>query len=99
MDEPAIQTQLRRAYTPERTVLEKEWQFLVGFEVDVRFRGRLLRTGVVDAATADGSIAWLARQGVQERVLLAKDECYELWVTGIDDRRIRVRKENASREA
>ena len=67
----------------------------MGFEVDMRLKGRVLRTGVVDAATADGSIVWLARQDVQERVLLAKDEGYELWVTGIDDRRIRVRKENA----
>lgn len=83
------------ACTPEKAVLEEEWQFLAGFEVDVRLGRRLMRTAVVDSATADGRIAWLCRQGVQERTLILKAEGYGLWVTKIDDRRIRERKEIA----
>lgn len=94
MGETAIKSQTRpAAYTPEKTELEEEWQFLPGFEVDVRLGRRLMRTAVVDSATADGSIAWLSRQGVQERTLILKAEGYGLWVTKIDDRRIRERKE------
>lgn len=92
MNEAAIDTVLWQGSKAEaKTQLAKDWQFLVGCEVEVRRGRRLLRTGLIDAATEDGSIAWLSRQGVYERRLLTRSEGYDLWITKLDYQRVLAR--------
>lgn len=92
LNEAAIETvHWRGSGLEAKTELAEDWQFLVGCEVDVRRGRRLLRTGVIDAATDDGSIVWLSRQGVQERGLLTKSEGYDLWITKLDNQRVLAR--------
>lgn len=55
-----------------------EWAKLPGTEVEVRLDGALYRRGRIDAATADGTIAWLAQDGPQERTLIDKASGYEI---------------------
>jgi hypothetical protein len=89
MNEAETGTVLWRGSMVEaRTELAEDWRFLVGCEVDVRRGRRLLRTGVIEAATDDGSIVWLSRQGVQERRLLTKSEGSDLWITKEDNQRV-----------
>lgn len=93
MNEAAIETMLwRESLVGAKTELAEEWQFLAGCEVDVR-RGRcLLRTGLIDAATDDGNVVWLSRQGVHERRLLTRADGYDLWITKLDKQRVLARK-------
>ena len=55
-----------------------EWAKLAGAEVEVRLDGALYRYGRIEAATADGAIAWLAQDGLEERTLIDKDSGYEI---------------------
>lgn len=55
-----------------------EWAKLAGAEVEVRLDGALYRYGRIEAATADGAIAWLAQDGLEERTLIDKDSGYEM---------------------
>lgn len=75
------------SYGP-RKVIGDEWQRLVGAEVDVRQFGRAVRKGTVDAATPDGSMVWVARQGVDERTLLHKADGHELWLAASELQRL-----------
>lgn len=55
-----------------------EWEKLTGAEVEVRLNGTLYRRGRVEAATADGTIAWLAQDGLKGRTLIDKASGYEI---------------------
>lgn len=92
MNEAAIETvPWRGSMVEAKTELAEDWQFLVGCEVDVRRGRRLLRTGAIDAATDDGNIVWLSRQGVHERRLLTRADGYDLWITKLDNQRVLAR--------
>lgn len=58
-----------------------EWDRLVGATVEVRLNGNRVRTGLVDAATPDGSIIWLSQDGPLDRVLIEKAQGYEMWIS------------------
>lgn len=62
--------------------LESNWSDLVGEEIQIRLRGRRVRTGVVDAASRDGRFLWVAAHGNDSRILLDRDEGYEAWKMG-----------------
>jgi hypothetical protein len=62
-----------------RSLVTYEWHLLVGAEVEVIQRGRIVRSGIVDDATADGTVAWVAQDGVEQRRLIDKADGYELW--------------------
>jgi hypothetical protein len=92
MNEAAIEAVVWRGSMVEaKTELAEDWQFLVGCEVDVRRGRRLLRTGAIDAATDDGNVVWLSRQGVRERRLLTRADGYDLWITKLDHQRVLTR--------
>ncbi|MDQ0923865.1 hypothetical protein QF038_002373 [Pseudarthrobacter sp. W1I19] len=55
-----------------------DWTKLPGVEVEVLLCGTLFRRGYVDAATADGKIAWIAQDGPRERVLIDKASGFEI---------------------
>jgi hypothetical protein len=57
-----------------------DWQRLVGSRVEVRRRGCHVRLGVVESATRDGAAIWLAQEGALTRMLVHKDEGYQVWV-------------------
>ena len=55
-----------------------EWEKLPGAEVEVRLDGALFRRGRIEAATADGTIAWIAQDGLKDRTLIDKASGYEI---------------------
>jgi hypothetical protein len=48
--------------------------------VEVRKDHKFFRTGFVDSAMPDSSALWLALDGPNDRILIAKAEGYEVWV-------------------
>lgn len=56
------------------------WSQLVGEQVEIKLAGQYVRTGVVDLATPDDSVLWLAADGVWTRQLFDKYSGYEVWV-------------------
>jgi hypothetical protein len=65
---------------PEVFVKFDDWSQLPGTEVEIWLSGRLARTGVIDSATADSSIAWAAADGSFDRKLFEKANGVELRV-------------------
>lgn len=57
-----------------------DWALLTGAVVEVRRHGTLLGSGRVDAATPDGTIVWLAREGLTNRTLIDKASGFEIWI-------------------
>ena len=57
-----------------------DWRRLVGAQVEVRRRGCHVRFGIVESATRDGAAIWLAQQGALNRMLVHKDEDYQVWL-------------------
>ena len=92
MNEATINTVAWQGSKAEgKTQLAENWQFLVGCEVEVR-RGRcILRTGLIDAATEDGNIVWLSREGVFDRRLMTRSEGCDIWITKLDYQRVLAR--------
>lgn len=58
----------------------EDWSQLIGAFVEVRVKGRCLRTGYVDDAMPDSSALWLAADEISSRTLIAKAEGYEVWL-------------------
>lgn len=57
-----------------------DWYRLPSATVEVRRYGAFVRTGRVDAATTDSQMLWLSPEGVDARVLLDKQDGYEVWI-------------------
>ncbi|MEV7649127.1 hypothetical protein [Arthrobacter sp. NPDC089319] len=57
-----------------------DWSRLVGADVEVRHRGNPLREGLIEAVTGDSKVAWLAQDGCHQRLMILKDEGYEIWL-------------------
>jgi hypothetical protein len=64
----------------QRFYLYQDWERLVGAIVEVRLKGLCVRSGRVDAVTANGAIVWIAQEGALGRVLIDKSEGYEIWI-------------------
>lgn len=58
-----------------------DWIPVVGEAVQIRNNGEVVRDGVADAVTKDGSILWLAADGAHNRQMIIKDEGNEVWMT------------------
>jgi hypothetical protein len=56
------------------------WEKTIGLEVEVHGLTGLYRRGIVDAATADGGIVWIAQCGAQERKLIDKHDGYKVYL-------------------
>jgi hypothetical protein len=55
-----------------------DWEQLCGAEVDVYLSSQFIRRGLVEAATPDGRMLWLAALGTLGRKLIDKAEGYEV---------------------
>ncbi|YCK79919.1 hypothetical protein M1D89_00575 (plasmid) [Arthrobacter sp. D3-18] len=62
----------------KRTSFVQDWHLLVGAVVEVRWEGRVIRTGLVDDVTASGDIIWIAADGFDSRTMIDKREGYKL---------------------
>lgn len=58
----------------------KNWNALVGVDVEIRQHGQRVRMGRVDDVLADSSILWLAANGGLPRTMFAAADGYEVWV-------------------
>ena len=59
--------------------LRDDWSRLTGRTVEVWLEGRPVATGIVDQATADDSVLWLAAHGIQRRKLYDKLAGFQVW--------------------
>lgn len=65
---------------PLRAYPYYDWARLQGATVEVLRDGVVVRDGRVDATTADGTMVWLAQEGLSGRVLIDKAAGYEIRV-------------------
>jgi hypothetical protein len=61
-----------------------DWSRLPGTEVEVHRRGKLIRSGVVDAVTPDSAMVWLSADHNGSRALFESAEGYEVWADPLD---------------
>ena len=54
------------------------WSNLVGKEVQILYGGKLIRAGRVAATSPDGTMLWLARDGILDRKLIQRTYGFEL---------------------
>ncbi|MET4538440.1 hypothetical protein ABIE37_000195 [Arthrobacter bambusae] len=55
-----------------------DWSLLIGFVVDVRRHGYIIRTGRVEDATTSGDTVWIAAEGFEGRMLFEQASGYDL---------------------
>ena len=57
-----------------------DWKRLIGAHVELRRQQQFVRRGVVEDATPDSSILWLAADGINPRTMYEAAEGYSVWV-------------------
>jgi hypothetical protein len=55
-----------------------DWCTLDGANVEIRYQGSIVCSGIVDAVTEDGSILWV-HSAVEGRRLFEKADSYQAW--------------------
>ncbi|MDR6989206.1 hypothetical protein J2Y66_003721 [Paenarthrobacter nitroguajacolicus] len=60
--------------------LQHNWRPLVGRTVTVKLQTHEVRTGVVDAVTADDQILWLDCHGNNPRRLFERSDGFQIWI-------------------
>ncbi|GGH96730.1 hypothetical protein ACFFGR_00560 [Arthrobacter liuii] len=60
--------------------LRVDWSRLPGRSVEVRLRGEHVASGVVDQSAEDGSVLWIAAEGISTRRIFDKSSGYQIWV-------------------
>lgn len=58
-----------------------EWSLLVGAKVEIRCKGRVLRTGFVEHAMPDSSALWIAADATGPRQIYEVCQGHQVWVT------------------
>ena len=67
--------------TAQKTLgLRADWARLAGRSVEVWLQGERVAAGVVDQAAADGSVLWIAAEGISTRRIFDKSSGYQIWV-------------------
>ena len=61
-------------------VMVRDWSRLHSMHVQITEGGRTLREGQVDMVADDGTVLWLARDGVLERQLVLRSDGVEAWI-------------------
>lgn len=56
------------------------WNLLINMWVEIRFYGRVIRTGFVDDAMPDSSAIWIAANANDPRQMFEASEGLEVWV-------------------
>ncbi|UKA70723.1 hypothetical protein [Arthrobacter sp. FW306-06-A] len=59
--------------------LRSDWARLPGRSVEVWLLGEHVATGVVDQAAEDGSVLWIAAEGISTRRIFDKSSGYQIW--------------------
>lgn len=75
-----VPTQEGTKQVKDKLYLQYEWYQVVGQYVQIRLKDRVVRTGVVDAATGDDRILWIAGHGAERRTLFERAEGYSVWI-------------------
>ncbi|MBT2515511.1 hypothetical protein [Arthrobacter sp. ISL-30] len=57
-----------------------DWSRLIGLPVEIRRLGETLTSGIIDDATPDSTILWLAPNGPQHRTMYERSMKHEVWV-------------------
>jgi hypothetical protein len=73
------QTYTERGITVTRFRVD-DWYRLPSATVEIRRYGVFIRNGTVESATPDSTMLWLSSEGVDSRVLLDKQDGYEVWI-------------------
>jgi hypothetical protein len=60
--------------------LRTDWARLPGRNVEVWLLGECVASGVVDQAAEDGSVLWIAAEGISTRRIFDKQSGYQIWV-------------------
>ncbi len=60
--------------------LRSDWARLPGRTVEVWHLGQHVASGVVDQAAEDGSVLWIAAEGISTRRIFDKSSGYQIWV-------------------
>lgn len=67
--------------TTKKTLgLRADWARLPGHTVEVWLLGEHVASGVVDQATEDDSVLWIAAEGISTRRIFDKSSGYQIWV-------------------
>ncbi|SCC30295.1 hypothetical protein GA0061083_0061 [Pseudarthrobacter enclensis] len=56
-----------------------DWSSLVGEPVEIWREGRRVRTGLIEQATSDDSVLWIAAEGALPREMFDKYAGCEVW--------------------
>lgn len=64
----------------EGPALRNDWAQLPGRAVEVWLEGDRVMAGVVEQATDDGSVLWIAAHGAEPRRLFDKSTGYQVWL-------------------
>lgn len=59
--------------------LRADWARLPGRSVEVWLRGEHVASGVVDQAAEDGTVLWIAAEGISTRRIFDKSSGYQIW--------------------
>jgi hypothetical protein len=60
--------------------LQTDWQRTLGQHVEVRRKGKTVRTGTVEEVMPDNSILWIAAAGVSSREMVESAEDTDIYV-------------------
>ena len=60
--------------------LRSDWARLPGRSVEVWLQGECVASGVVDQAAEDGSVLWIAAEGISTRRIFDKSSGYQMWL-------------------
>ncbi|HEY1158826.1 MAG TPA: hypothetical protein VGE95_21395 [Arthrobacter sp.] len=60
--------------------LRADWARLPGRSVEVWLQGEHVASGVVDQASEDGTVLWIAAEGISTRRIFDKSSGYQIWV-------------------
>lgn len=71
---------------PHQLMVRKHvgWSLLINVWVEIRYYGRVIRTGFVDDAMPDSSALWIAADANDPRQMFEASEGLEVWVTPQD---------------
>lgn len=83
----AVRQQARRTMEPRvadagklASMMVQDWSSLQDMQVQITEDGHVLREGRVDTVAADGSVLWLAMDGVFGRQMILRSDGVEAWV-------------------
>lgn len=59
--------------------LQPDWQRTLGQYVEIRVKGKRVRTGTIDAVMPDNTALWISVDGAESRQMLARADGYEVY--------------------